>query len=83
MKTVSIRDLRQKWPEMEALLKVEQELVVTRDAKPVAKLVRYTESDKPRPRFDPETHGRWQRDMSGGKVVRWVEEGLLRERDER
>ncbi|MSO82638.1 MAG: type II toxin-antitoxin system Phd/YefM family antitoxin [Acidobacteria bacterium] len=83
MKTVTIRDLRQRWPETERALKVEHEILITRDSKPVAKLVRYLEPDKPRTRFDPVAHGKWQRKMSGGKVTRWVEEGLLRERDER
>ena len=39
MKTISIRDLRQKWPEAESRLQVEKEIIITRDAKPVAKLV--------------------------------------------
>ena len=39
MKTISVRDLRQRWPEAEARLQVEKEIVITRDAKPVAKLV--------------------------------------------
>ena len=33
--------------------------------------------------FDPKAHGEWQRKMSGGKMTRWVDEGLLMERDER
>ncbi len=83
MKTVTVRDLRQRWPETERALQVEREIVVTRDSKPVAKLVRYVEPVKPRANFDPVSHGKWQRKMSGGKVTRWVEEGLLKERDER
>lgn len=83
MKTVTVRDLRQRWPETERALQVEREIVVTRDSKPVAKLVRYVEPAKPRARFDPVSHGKWQRKMSGGRVTRWVDEGLLKERDER
>ena len=83
MKTVTVRDLRQRWPETEQALQVEHEIVITRDSKPVAKLVRYVEAEKPRKRFDPEAHGKWQRKISGGKVTRWVDEELLRERDER
>jgi antitoxin (DNA-binding transcriptional repressor) of toxin-antitoxin stability system len=83
MKTVTVRDLRQRWPETERALQVEREIVVTRDSKPVARLVRYVEPGKPRPRFDPVSHGKWQRRMSGGRVTRWVDDGLLRERDER
>ena len=37
MKPITIRDLRQRWPEAEAALKVEDEIIITRDSKPVAK----------------------------------------------
>jgi antitoxin (DNA-binding transcriptional repressor) of toxin-antitoxin stability system len=83
MKTVTVRDLRQRWPETEKALQVESEIIITRDSRPVAKLIRYLEPDKRRKRFDPAAHGEWQRKMSGGKLTRWVEEGLLQERDER
>ena len=39
MKTITIRDLRQRWPEAEAALQLENEILITRDSKPVAKLV--------------------------------------------
>ena len=39
MKTITIRDLRRRWPAAEAALKVEEEILITRDSKPVAKLV--------------------------------------------
>lgn len=83
MKTVTVRDLRQRWPETERALQTEAEIVVTRDSKPVAKLVRFTAPAAARGRFDPVTHAAWQRRMSGGTVTRWVESGLLAERDER
>lgn len=83
MKTVTVRDLRQRWPETERALQTEAEIVVTRDAKPVAKLVRFTAPAAVRARFDPVAHAAWQRRMSGGTVTRWVDEGLLAERDER
>jgi antitoxin (DNA-binding transcriptional repressor) of toxin-antitoxin stability system len=82
MKTVTVRDLRQRWPETEKALQKEHEILITRDSKPVAKLVRYVEPKK-RSTFDPIKHAKWQRKMSGGKVSRWVDEGLLKERDER
>ncbi len=47
MKTITIRDLRQRWPEAEALLETENEIHVTRDSKPVARLVRYMEPGGP------------------------------------
>ena len=83
MKTVTVRDLRQRWPETEKALQTEAEIVVTRDSKPVAKLVRFAAPAAVRTRFDPVAHAAWQRRMSGGTVTRWVDEGLLAERDER
>ena len=70
MKTITIRDLRQRWPEAEAALKVEDEILITRDSKPVAKLVRISANESKRPRWDAEEHGQWQKKVSGGKVSR-------------
>jgi antitoxin (DNA-binding transcriptional repressor) of toxin-antitoxin stability system len=83
MKTISVRDLRQRWPEAEALLQVEEEIVITRDARPVAKLVRIAERPKPRKRFDPATHARWQRRVAGGRVSRWVDRAVREARADR
>jgi antitoxin (DNA-binding transcriptional repressor) of toxin-antitoxin stability system len=80
VKTISVRDLRQKWPEAERALKTETEIVVTRDGKPVAKLTRYEDRPKKRRRFDPTRHGQWQRRQVAGKAVRWVDEFLIGER---
>ena len=70
MKTITIRDLRQRWPEAEAALKVEDEIIITRDSKPVAKLVRVSTAASPRPRWDAEEHARWQKKVAGGKMSR-------------
>jgi antitoxin (DNA-binding transcriptional repressor) of toxin-antitoxin stability system len=83
MKTISVRDLRQRWPAAEALLQVEEEIVITRDARPVAKLVRIAERPKPRKRFDPATHARWQRRVAGGRVSRWVDRAVRETREDR
>lgn len=83
MKTISVRDLRQRWPEAEARLQIEKEIVITRDAKPVAKLVRIDERPKPRKRFDPAAHARWQRRIAGGKVSRWVDRAVREAREDR
>ena len=81
MKTISVRDLRQKWPEAERALKVESEIVITRDRKPVARLTLYEERPKKkRRRFDPAKHGQWQRRQVKGKTVSWVTEFLISER---
>ena len=83
MKTISIRDLRQRWPQAEALLQIEKEIVITRDAQPVAKLVRIDEREKPRKRFDPAAHARWQRKMAGGKLSRWTDRAITEGRKDR
>jgi antitoxin (DNA-binding transcriptional repressor) of toxin-antitoxin stability system len=83
MKTISIRDLRQKWPEAESRLQVEGEIIITRDTKPVAKLVRYVGPEKPRKRFDPATHARWQKKWNGGKMVQLVDKYLPSARQDR
>ncbi len=70
MKTITIRDLRQRWPEAEAALQFEEEILITRDSRPVAKLVRVTGEARKRRRWDPEAHARWQRKVSGGKTSR-------------
>jgi antitoxin (DNA-binding transcriptional repressor) of toxin-antitoxin stability system len=82
IEAVTVRDLRQRWPKPSGPSS-EGEIIVTRDAKPVAKLIRYAEPTRPRARFDPAQHGQWQRRTSGGRVTRWVADGLLTERDER
>lgn len=84
MKTVTIRDLRQRWPETEKALQSEDEIVITRDTKPVARLLRYVDTAKTvRPRFDPLAQKLWLEKNSGGATVNWVNEHLLTERDER
>ena len=70
MRTITIRDLRQRWPEAEAALETEDEIIITRDSKPVAKLVRITAEAAARPRWNAEEHGWWQRKVSGGKLTR-------------
>jgi antitoxin (DNA-binding transcriptional repressor) of toxin-antitoxin stability system len=70
MKTITIRDLRQHWPDAEAALKVENEILITRDSKPVAKLVYVSPETGRRPRWNVEEHARWQRKVSGGKISR-------------
>lgn len=83
MKTISVRDLRHRWPRAEAMLEREKELVVTRNGKPVAKLVRFRAAEAARKRFDPKRHARWQASMSGRRTVRWVEKFLVADRQAR
>lgn len=65
------------------MLEREKELVITRDGKPVAKLVRFREAETRRQRFDPKRHARWQRAVNGPHTVRWVDEFLLADRNAR
>jgi antitoxin (DNA-binding transcriptional repressor) of toxin-antitoxin stability system len=83
VKTITIRDLRQRWPEAEAALGVEHEILITRDSKPVAKLVRVA-PEKPRTkRWNPQAHMRWLNQMWGSKPVRLVDKHLLADREDR
>jgi antitoxin (DNA-binding transcriptional repressor) of toxin-antitoxin stability system len=66
MKTITIRDLRQRWPEVEAALKLENEILITRDSKPVARLVYVPPAASRRPRWNVEEHARWQKKIAGG-----------------
>jgi antitoxin (DNA-binding transcriptional repressor) of toxin-antitoxin stability system len=68
MKTISIRDLRQRWPEAEAALEVEDEILITRDSKPVAKLVRVAPPKSRRKRWDAEAHKKWLGKIWGNKT---------------
>jgi len=68
MKTITIRDLRLHWAQAEAALKVENELLITRDSVPVAKLVRLVERKSKRKRWNPEEHKKWIRKVFGNKV---------------
>ena len=83
MKTITIRDLRQRWPEAEAALQTEDEIIVTRDSRPVAKLVRVTPPEAKRPRWTPEEHRRWIRKVFGKKVLPSSDEPLAAARADR
>ncbi len=83
MKTITIRDLRQRWPEAEAALAVEHEILITRDSKPVARLVRVVEPETKRQRWNPEEHKRWINKVYGRKVFLSSDAALAAARAER
>jgi antitoxin (DNA-binding transcriptional repressor) of toxin-antitoxin stability system len=83
MKTITIRDLRQRWPEAEAALQIEDEIIITRDSKPVAKLVRLVPEKAKRKRWDPEAHARWQKKVFGNKMFPSSDEQLAAARTDR
>jgi len=59
MKTMTVRDIRLNWPEAEKALARVGEIVVTRDSKPVARILPYDARPKTRrKRFDPVEHQR-------------------------
>ena len=65
---MTIRDLRQRWPEAEAALKVEDEILITRDSIPVAKLVKVQAAGATRRRWDAAEHARWQKKVAAGEI---------------
>lgn len=76
---MTVRDVRLKWPEAERLLATAGEIVVTRDSKPVARIIPYHESGAGRRRrFDPVAHARWLRRFWKGKSARPTTDELLR-----
>jgi antitoxin (DNA-binding transcriptional repressor) of toxin-antitoxin stability system len=83
MKTITIRDLRQRWPEAEAALAVEEEILITRDSKPVAKLVRIVQNKGRRKRWNPEEHAAWMKKVWGNKTVPSSDAALARARADR
>ena len=83
MKTITIRDLRQRWPKAEAALAVEDEILITRDSKPVAKLVRIVEDKGRRKRWNPEEHAGWMKEVWGNRTVPSSDAALARARADR
>lgn len=64
MARMSVRDIRLKWPEAERQLATGGEIVVTRDSKPVARIIPYVEPRRPkRAHFDPAAQARWLRNF--------------------
>ena len=82
---MSVREIRQKWPEAERALAREGEIIVTRDSKPVAKIVSYREPLKKRPRFDFVAHEKWLREFwkKQPRQTTTIDEELARDRADR
>ncbi|WP_221032662.1 type II toxin-antitoxin system Phd/YefM family antitoxin [Actomonas aquatica] len=83
MKTVSIRDLRQKWPAIERGLKGSEGLLVTRDSKPVARLLPLEDpAAAARPRFEAKAHAQWLKKTwgAGAESRAWVDAALAADR---
>jgi antitoxin (DNA-binding transcriptional repressor) of toxin-antitoxin stability system len=82
MKTMTVRDVRQRWPEAERSLAEEGEITITRDGKPVARLLPVEVEVKPRKKFDPEEHMRWLKEEWGEETFDTLTP-LMESRDER
>ena len=85
MKTMTVRDIRQRWPEAEKALALEGEIIVTRDSKPVARILPFTEATDPKAinRFDFDEHMRWLKRISKGeKPMPSSDEMLRRDRED-
>ena len=84
MTRMSVRDIRQRWPEAERVLATTGEIIVTRDSKPVARILPYRHPRRPsRARFDPAAHSRglrgfWKKRAAGVST----DELLKRDRSE-
>lgn len=79
MNTITVREIRQRWPLVEKRLAAEGELTVTRDSRPVAKLSVLRPAKLPRRnRFTPELHARWMREIWGNHSPR-IDSGKILE----
>ena len=63
---MTVRDVRQRWQEAERLLESEGEILITRDGKPVARLLPVEAELGDRPKFDP-SENRKRRERLCGK----------------
>lgn len=83
MKTITVRDVRQRWLEAERALAIEREIVITRDGKPVARLLPVEPEEKPGKRFDPEENRRWMEEIWGKDTVIDSLSAIQADREER
>ena len=84
MKTITLSELRrQRWSEIEATLSQEEEILIIRNSKPIAKLVRIAEQVPKRKRWNPEEHKKWIKKVWGNKQVRLVDKYLHADRKDR
>jgi hypothetical protein len=80
---MTVRDLRQRWPRAETRRQTEGEILITRDATPVAKRVRLVEPRTACPRLAPRTCAAWPARVGGRRVARRVDEFLAPDRNAR
>ena len=81
--TLTIRDLRLRWPAAEKALETEDEIVITRDGMAVAKLVKFAQPPPGRRRFNSTRHITRMRKILGRKTLPSVDQRLARRRADR
>jgi antitoxin (DNA-binding transcriptional repressor) of toxin-antitoxin stability system len=81
---MTVRDIRLRWPEAERKLAAAGEVIVTRDSKPIARILPYEQPRiRRRDRFDSRAHAAWLRRVWKGKRHRVsTDEWLDRDRAE-
>ena len=64
-------------------MQVEDEILITRDSRPVAKLVRIVPDKHRRKRWNPEEHAKWMKKVWGNKMMPSSDAALARARADR
>jgi hypothetical protein len=82
MKSLSIDVLRLNWSAAEKALEREAEIIITRNGKPGAKLIRLHETPAPRRRFDPKAHMARMRKIFNGRTLPSIDTQLQADRNE-
>jgi hypothetical protein len=85
MKTMSVLEIDQHWPEAEKVLESAGEILVTRDGETIGRLLpanAEVKKEVPRKRFDPEEHLRWMKEMWGDETFDTLTP-LMESREER
>ena len=83
MKSISVSDVRQRWPETEQSLKVEDEIVITRGGKPIARLLPVESESMPTLQFEPAEQAEWRERTLGVSAIFDSLNGLLADREDR
>ena len=80
---MTIRELRQHWPAVEKALNTDEEILITRDGKPVARLLKFVDTAQIRPRFNSRRHLAEMRKILGNAPLPSVDERLAKNRKDR
>jgi antitoxin (DNA-binding transcriptional repressor) of toxin-antitoxin stability system len=64
-------------------LQVEDEILITRDSKPVAKLVRVVQNKRRRKRWNPQEHAKWLKKVWGNRIMPSSDTAMARARADR